>query len=203
MKAQPIDEATLVVRPANEVDWDDLEKVLAATAPANCQCQRYKMNPGECLVSFPAEERAHRLRGQTDPGRPESKQTTGLLAYLDDEPIGWCAVEPRTAYTSLVRGGRVAWTGRSEDRHDPHVWAVTCFVTRAGYRKRGVARALARAAVDFARERGARSVEAYPMSTKSVMPDELHVGTEGMFAAAGLAPVTRPSTRRVVMRIDF
>jgi hypothetical protein len=35
------------------------------------------------------------------------------------------------------------------------------------------------------------------------MPDELHVGTEGMFAAAGLAPVTRPSNRRVVMRIDF
>jgi GNAT superfamily N-acetyltransferase len=203
-KAPPIEEGTLVIRPANEVDWEDLEKVLAATAPANCQCQRYKMNPGECLVSFPREERADRLRRQTDPGRPEAEGTTGLLAYLDDEPIGWCAVEPRPAYISLVRGGRVAWTGRSEDRHDPDVWAVMCFVTRAGYRKRGVARMLARAAVDYAREHGAKAVEGYPVSVGGgAMPDELHVGTEGMFADAGLHPVTRPSNRRVVMRIDF
>ena len=203
-RSPQIDESALVVLPANEADWEDLDKVLAATAPANCQCQRYKMNRGECLVSFPREERAERLRRQTDPGHPEAEATTGLLAYLDGEPIGWCAVEPRTAYISLVRGGRVAWTGRSEDRHDPSVWAVTCFVTRAGYRKRGVARALAQAAVDYARERGAKAVEAYPVSFGgAAMPDELHVGTERMFAAAGLGPVTRPSNRRVVMRIDF
>jgi GNAT superfamily N-acetyltransferase len=79
-----------------------------------------------------------------------------------------------------------------------------CFVTRAGYRKRGVARMLARAAVDHAREHGAKAVEGYPVSVGGgAMPDELHVGTEGMFAAAGLRPITRPSNRRVVMRIDF
>jgi hypothetical protein len=32
---------------------------------------------------------------------------------------------------------------------------------------------------------------------------EIHVDTPGMFAAAGLAEVHRPSKRRVVMRIDF
>jgi hypothetical protein len=29
------------------------------------------------------------------------------------------------------------------------------------------------------------------------------VGTQGMFAAAGFAEVTRPTLRRAVMRIDF
>jgi hypothetical protein len=31
----------------------------------------------------------------------------------------------------------------------------------------------------------------------------MHVGTEGTFAAAGFTEVSRPSPRRVVMRIDF
>jgi hypothetical protein len=57
--------------------------------------------------------------------------------------------------------------------------------------------------VDFARERGARALEGYPINTKNVISEELHVGTEGVFAAAGLVEVARPTLRRVVMRIDF
>jgi GNAT superfamily N-acetyltransferase len=72
-----------------------------------------------------------------------------------------------------------------------------------GFRKRGVSRALARAAVDFARDSGARAVEGYPMTTTNAILEELHVGTEGVFAAAGFAEVSRPSLRRVVMRVDF
>jgi len=80
---------------------------------------------------------------------------------------------------------------------------VTCLFTRAGFRKRGVSRALARAAVDFARERGARAIEGYPMTTTNVVLEELHVGTEGMFTGAGFTEVSQPTLRRVVMRIDF
>ena len=121
------------------------------------------------LSLVPAEERAHRLRQQTECGHPESGTTSGLVAYLDGEPVGWCAVEPRTAYAGLVRNYRVPWEGRDEDKADDSVWAVTCLFTRAGFRKRGVSRALARAAVDFARERGARAIEAYPINTKNVI----------------------------------
>jgi hypothetical protein len=32
---------------------------------------------------------------------------------------------------------------------------------------------------------------------------ELHVGSRGIFAAAGFVEISRPTTRRVVMRIDF
>ena len=102
-----------------------------------------------------------------------------------------------------MRNNRVPWEGRDEDKADDSVWAVTCLFTRAGFRKRGVSRALARAAVDFARARGARAIEGYPMTTKNAIAEELHVGTEGLFAAAGFAEVTRPTLRRVVMRIDF
>ena len=192
------------VVPANTASWADLRTVFGTRGPTSrCFCQRFKLQPRESFASYPAEDRAHRLREQADCGHPESGSTSGLVAYLDAEPVGWCAVEPRTAYGGLLRYGRVAWTDRAEDKSDDGVWAVTCFVTRTGYRKRGVSRALARAAVDFARERGAHAIEGYPITIKNVILEELGVGTEGVFAAAGFTEVSRPTLRRVVMRIDF
>src|SRR5688500_3412937 len=156
----------ITIVPANEASWEDLQTIFGTRGTAaRCQCQRYKLRPRESFASFPVEERAHRLREQTDCGHPGSGATSGLVAYLGGEPAGWCAVEPRTAYGGLVRNNRVPWEGRAEDKADDSVWAVTCPFTRAGYRKRGISRALARAAVDFARERGARAVEGYPMTT--------------------------------------
>jgi GNAT superfamily N-acetyltransferase len=194
----------IAVVPANEASWEDLQTIFGTRGAAStCQCQRYKLRRREAFRSFPAEERAQRLREQTDCGHPESRTTSGLVAYLDGEPVGWCAVEPRTAYEGLVRNNRVPWEGRAEDKTDGSVWAVTCLLTRVGFRKRGVSRALARAAVDFARERGARAIEGYPMITKNVILEELHVGTESVFADAGFTVVSRPTPRRVVMRIDF
>jgi GNAT superfamily N-acetyltransferase len=192
------------VVPANEARWDDLATIFGARgAGAQCFCQRYKLAPRESFRGFPAEERAHRLRTQTECGHPGSRTTSGLVAYLDGEPVGWCAVEPRPAYTGLVRTFRVPWEGRDEDREDESVWAVTCLFARARFRRRGVSRALARAAVDFARERGARALEGYPILTKDVIEEELHVGTVGVFAGAGFTEIGRPSKRRAVMRIDF
>ncbi|MER5685964.1 hypothetical protein [Streptomyces sp. NPDC002205] len=52
-------------------------------------------------------------------------------------------------------------TGRQEDRTDDSVWAVTCFVTRKGFRLRGITYALARATIGFARDPGARALDGY------------------------------------------
>jgi GNAT superfamily N-acetyltransferase len=198
-------EVTII--PANEAGWEDLQTVLGPRGdPSRCQCQRYKMQPKESWASVGAEELSFRLRTQTDCGHPGSGTTSGLVAYLEGEPVGWCAVEPRTAYPRLLLKTRVPWAERAEDKTDDSVWAVTCFVTRAGFRRRGVSRGLARAAVDFARERGARALEGYPMLTEpgqEITWGELHVGSRSIFAAAGFAEVSRPTLRRVVMRIDF
>jgi GNAT superfamily N-acetyltransferase len=199
-------DAVISVVPANEASWEDIQAVLGTRGePSSCQCQRYKMQPGESWASVGARGLASRLRTQTG-GPAESGTTSGLVAYLDGEPVGWCAVEPRTAYPRLLLKTRVPWASRAEDKTDDSVWAVTCFVTRVGFRRRGISRALARAAVDFAREQGARALEGYPMITQpgqEVMAVELHVGSRSIFAAAGFTEVTHPTLRRVVMRIDF
>ncbi len=204
-------EQPLLIVPANEASWADLQLIFGQRGPGSrCQCQRFKLAHRESFGSFPAEERAHRLRDQTECGHPDAGSTSGLVAFLGDQPAGWCAVEPRPRFTGLVRVFRVPWEGRDEDKADDSVWAVTCFLIRAGFRKRGVGRALAAAAPAFARDRGARAIEGYPLIgdvTSEIRQqswvDELHVGTERMFADAGFAIVTRPGTRRLVMRIDF
>ena len=197
----------VAIVPADEAGWDDLQAVFGKRGdPFRCQCQRYKMQPGESWASVGREELAFRLRAQTDSGHPGSGATSGLVAYLDGEPAGWCAVEPRTAYPRLLLRTRVPWEGRAEDKTDDSVWAVTCFVTRTGFRRRGISGALARAAVGFARERGARALEGYPMIAspgKDALMVEHHVGSRSIFAAAGFAEVGRPTLRRVVMRIEF
>jgi GNAT superfamily N-acetyltransferase len=197
----------ITVVPANEATCEDLQAVLGTRGTAAiCQCQRYKLAPKEAFKSYPAEERARRLREQTHCGQPEATTTSGIVAYLDGEPVGWCAVEPRTAYQGLLRVYKVPWEGRAEDKSDESVWAVTCVFTRAGFRRRGIGYALARAAVDFARERSARALEAYPMLTRpreDITWGELHMGTRSVFAAAGLTQAAHPTPRRVVMRIDF
>jgi GNAT superfamily N-acetyltransferase len=195
---------TITVVPANAAACEDLQAIFGSRgAAALCQCQRFKLRPREAFRNFPVEERAHRLRMQTECGNPGSATTSGLVAYLGGEPVGWCAVEPRPAYEGLLRSFRVPWEGRDEDKSDASVWAVTCLFTRAGFRKRGVSRELARAAVEFARSRGARALEAYPMTTKDALLEELHPGTLRTFADAGLREVGRPTKRRAVMRIEF
>jgi hypothetical protein len=103
-----------VIVPANKASWEDLEAVLggATCHGGRCYCQRYKLGhnawPGDAL------DRAHMLREQTDCGHSRSWTTTGLVAYLDGEPAGWCNVEPRTAL-----GGAVLYhpLGLSSARH--------------------------------------------------------------------------------------
>ena len=190
--------ADCTIVPAGEAPWEDVRAVFGTRGdPSRCWCQRYKLAPGESWASVGAEELCHRFRAQL--------AESGLVAYLDRQPAGWCAVEPRTAYARLLLRTRVPWEGRDEDKADAGVWAVTCFVTRTGFRRRGVSGALLRAAVGYARERGARALEGYPMiaSPGHDLIVEHHVGNRSVFAAAGFAEVAHPTLRRVVMRLDF
>jgi GNAT superfamily N-acetyltransferase len=196
--------ATFSVRTADRAPWADLQTVFGGAGdPGRCWCQWFKADREDYRSAGP-DELADRLRRQTGCTDPVARTTTGLVAYLGEEPVGWCAVEPRTAYPRLATA-RIPWSGRSEDRQDAGVWAITCFVTRTGFRRRGVSRALVDAAVRHARAGGAHAVEGYPVAEPSsrARPDELFVGVRSVFAAAGFAEVARPTAHRVVMRLEL
>ena len=186
----------MTVRPVSEALFDDVQTVFGTRGQAAfCQCQAYRMNwYGHHSDNVPG--RRELLRDQAGEGH-------GLLAYLDSEPVGWCSLGPRCDYPYLRQ---TAWKGRNEDRDDPSVWAVTCLVTRAGFRRQGVSRALVAGTIGLARDGGARTVEAYPMKPtpgKDITWGELHVGKLSTFLEAGFRVVHVPSLRRVVVRCDL
>jgi GNAT superfamily N-acetyltransferase len=201
----PVRTEDVTIVPANEASWDDIAAIFGtADYPARCQCQRFKV-PGWIWRDSTQAQRTEMLRAQSACGDPDAPSTSGLVAYVRGEPAGWVAVEPRPAYPKL-RATRIPWTGRHEDKDDDGVWAVTCFVVRKGHRGRGLMYPLAQATVDFARTRGAKALEAYPMITQpgvEITWGELHVGARQVFEEAGFRQVTHPTVRRVVMRVDF
>jgi GNAT superfamily N-acetyltransferase len=195
----------LVVVPGNEASWADVQTVFGMRGgPAACSCQRFKV-PGRVHWEAPPEELRARFRMATDWGNPAAETTAGLVGYLGGEPVGWVAVEPRVAYPHLKRQ-RLALKERGEDLADPGVWSIPCFVTRAGFRRRGVSSAMLHAAVPYARDRGARALEGYPMLTEAgvdVPWGETHVGTASQFAREGFVEVAHPTPRRLVVRREF
>lgn len=191
---------------ANEASWDDLQAILTGTA-ARCQCTRQRLGD-RAWYALPVEQRAAVLRDavgcdDTAVDRDPSR-TAGIVASVDGEPAAWAAVDARPAFRRL-RGSPVPWVGRHEDKNDETVWAIACIVVRRGFRGRGLTYPLVAAAVEHARERGARAIEGYPMLTggAEITWDELSVGPVGPFLAAGFAEVTHPTTRRLVMRREL
>jgi GNAT superfamily N-acetyltransferase len=123
----------------------------------------------------------------------------GVLAYLNDEPVGWCAVAPREQYARLERA-------RVLRRIDgTPVWSIVCLFVAAHHRRHGVSIALIEGAAQFAAARGATIVEGYPVDAgeREMPPVFAWTGTAAAFAAAGFAEAARGSPTRPIMRRHF
>ncbi|WP_394551718.1 GNAT family N-acetyltransferase [Agromyces sp. MMS24-JH15] len=183
--------------PANTVPFADVEAVFGTRGDAaHCWCQWYKVPKSEWPM--PDDDLRRRLSEQL----AEPASNAGLLAYDGATPVGWCAIEPRMHLPRLRRSRLIADGSRNRDLDDPDVWSLTCFVVPREHRRRGVAGALADAAVEHARQHGARTIEGYaidPAARTNVAAADLFVGTVTMFVGAGFEVVARPTQGRAVM----
>lgn len=131
------------------------------------------------------------------------RRAPGLLAYEGDEPVGWIAVAPRDEL-ARIDASRATPRVDSED-----VWVIPCITVCKSDRGRGIALALIRAAVNYATEKGAPVVEAYPRAgTTRTGDDNAFFGTEPLFRRAGFRVVRKPPKNlpgnwvpRVTMRV--
>ncbi len=196
--AQPVEEPgghRIEVRPAGPSRWPDLVAVMAEEGDqASCWCQFFRLR-GQAWESSTRQTNRAAMREQVG----DQPLPPGLIAYLDGEPVGWCAVAPKKDYPRILAS---RLTGAELDG----VWSVSCLVVLRDHRRRGIARAMVDAAVEFARDRGARLLEGYPVDTErrpQVRAEELYHGSVGLFAGAGFSEVLRPSRARVLMRRDL
>jgi GNAT superfamily N-acetyltransferase len=177
--------------PVTADQWEDLQALFGPRgAVSGCWCMYFKQTNTE-FDSCRGDENRSALAGLVRRG-----DEPGLLAYIDGQPAGWVAVEPRERYGRVLRSPTV----KPVDDLDG-VWAVPCFFVAKHHRGRGMACTLLEAAVAHAAAHGARAVEGYPVEPgPSSGPLELYYGTVSMFAAAGFTEIAARSPRRRVMR---
>lgn len=158
--------------------FEDVATLVGPKKPTSnvCFCLSYRVgNKENTALRGPARaERVKELCGQIPP--------PGVIAYLEDEPVGWAAVHPRSQ-TSFARNRRIPHID------DLDVWSLWCFRVRPGYRKQGIMHALIEGAVDHARDSGAPAIEGYPVDNDGERVDltMAYVGTRRLFEQAGFA----------------
>lgn len=178
------------IRPADHGRWDDLRTLFGDRgATEGCWCMYWRCERAE-YESGRGEANQHALAALCK--RPIAP---GLLAYLDDEPVGWCTVDTRQSYARLARARSLAPVD------DRQVWSVPCFFVHRSHRRSGVASALLRGAIEYAREHGAEVLEGYPTDTssRSVENSFANTGVTALFENNGFR-VEVQRGRRVVMR---
>jgi len=106
-------------------------------------------------------------------------QVTGLLAYVDGKPVGWCNYGETTHLSGVMMKLKL-----DASEHD-RVGSVACFVIASQYRGHGVATRLLDAAIDRLRDRGLRAVEAYPRKEDGGSAQAHYRGSLTMFERAG------------------
>jgi ribosomal protein S18 acetylase RimI-like enzyme len=128
-------------------------------------------------------------------------EVPGLLAYVASKPVGWISVGPREVF------GRIMRSPLFKPMDERPVWSVVCFFIDKDHRKQGVGKALLDAAVTHARKQGARTLEAYPVDTKSLHLEgeepSLFYGTQSIYEQAGFKVVARRKDRRPMMQKEL
>ena len=178
------------VHPVTPDRWDDMVELFSRRGPRGgyrnspaygCWCMYWRdrtLRHGE-----PKERAMAKL--------VRERREPGLLAYDDQSPVGWVAVAPREEYTALLASPQ--YRPRDEVAG---VWAITCFVIDKDARRQGVAGALLAAAVEYAFEHGAATVEAYPHVAKG----DDYMGGLALYERAGFAKVRDANKRAIVRR---
>jgi len=187
-KKNPIE---LIFHPVTPERWADVEELFGERgACGGCWCMFWRLP----RKKFDAGKGAGNKRAFKKIVR--SGEKPGIVAYVGQEPIAWCAIARREDYLALERS-RIL-----QPVDDQPVWSISCLFVKKPYRRQGVSAQLLRAAVEFAASQGARIVEGYPVEpSMEKMPDPfLWHGVPSAFLAAGFKEVLRRSNSRPIMR---
>lgn len=187
---------TIEVRPATV--FEDVRTLVGPKRPdaSVCWCLSYRI-PSKINNKMRGQERGEFVRNLLNDG------PLGLLAYEDDEPVGWAAVAPR-ADTTFARNRKIPHVD------DLPVWSLWCIRVRPGHRGQGISHALIEGAVEFARDRSAPAVEAYPLDNQGAKVDQTmaYAGIRKNFEAAGFTHAADTTSTlaghpRILMRRSF
>jgi len=189
-ESEQVEELDLSFHPLTQKLWRDFELLFGRNgACGGCWCMYWKLR-GKAF-----SENAGNTARQMQKAIVDSKTVPGLLAYSEGYPVGWIAVEPRSAYPKLAHS-RVL-----KPVDDQEVWSITCFFVEKKHRRKGITVELLKAAVEYVRKQGGKIVEGYPVDASSNQADAfVYTGTASAFKKAGFVEVARNAPTRPIFR---
>jgi len=153
----------------------------------SCYCMETHLQNQDDWAARTAAENRRDMSAMISEGK-----VTGLLAYVDGKPVGWCNYGETTRL-----GGVMRKLGLSAEDHEG-VGSVACFVIAAPYRGHGLAARLLDIAIERLRQSGVRAVEAYPRRSEDSAQANYR-GPLSMFLRAGFEPY-RETDRNLIVR---
>jgi len=180
----------IAIHPVTPERWADLEKLFGPSgAYGGCWCMFFRVRRRDFERNKNADNQ-RAMKEIVDSGEPP-----GLIAYVNGEPAGWCSLDPREKFAHLEHSRKL----RLVD--DQPVWSIVCFVVDKRQRKKGLMTALLRAAIDYARDQGAKIVEGYPVEPDGELGSyHGYTGIVSTYRRLGFEEVARPSKRQAIMR---
>lgn len=191
----------VTVVPVTPDRWDDLVDFFGPNgAYSNCWCAFFRVRAKDYGASLswqppdPGSSNRDVLERLTRGGA-----VPGLLGYEDDEAVGWVSVAPRPQYERVLRSRTIG----PEEPNEPDVWSIVCFWIPARRRRQGIGTVLLDGAVSYARARGARVVEAYPVDTAGEKRPgaDIYHGTVEMFRHTGFDVTPHRRSDRPIARL--
>lgn len=177
--------------PAAPERWKDFEKLFGERGGCGgCWCMVWRLTRKEFDLN----------KGNGNKKKMKkiilSGKTPGIIAYQNNEPVGWCSIAPREKFSYLDRSKIF------KPVDDKKVWSVTCFFIRKEFQRKGLSVLLLSEAINFVRQKGGKILEGYPyeISKEFVPPLFIWTGIASAFTKAGFTEVVRRSGSRPVMR---
>lgn len=181
----------IVVKPLVPELWDDFEKLFGAKgAYGGCWCMWWRISRKELEQN---QNEGNRLAMKSI---VESGTVPGLLAYIDDQPCGWCSVAPREDFASLERSRILK---RVDDKE---VWSLVCFFIDRNFRGQNLGLKLISGAIEYVKSKSGKIIEAYPSIIRSekAAPVTTYMGFQKIYEKAGFSVVHQPSKAKLIMR---
>ena len=116
--------AAVRILPATALQWPGLRRVFGPREKDSNSCC------GQRFLGHDQPDNRSALRREMQ----DTKVPIGLLAYLDDNVVGWTRVVSRSMLQGVTENLALA---RILD-NDPNAWWVSCFVVRREHREKGI-----------------------------------------------------------------
>ncbi len=180
----------LAVYALDKSRWNDFEKLLGERgACGGCWCMTWRLKSSD-FEKMKGEVNKKAMFNLTKKGEP-----TGVIGYLDNTPVAWCALAPREKFLRLENSKVLK---RVDEQP---VWSLTCFFIDKKFKRQGLSLEMIKAVITYCKKQKIKIIESYPTEPNTKLPDAfVWTGIASVFEKAGFEVAARHLGTRPVMR---